>query len=290
MKRKTVVRHVTLGALATGLVPLAAAGAAPAGESAAAVCRSAFGDRGPAGGRVVGEGPAGDPMKVSIGWDTGDWSGDQLAQIVTCVSVGGRAVPTLSMTTLAPPNTGSLTLDLTLPSGKPGSLVCQQSVLVGKSGDGRHQPTSPVCFKLRESGPAPAAPVGAKAPAETAPKPAPTTPSPASTPPARAAFEAAAGPKTPPVVRPAAPVARPVAPSATPKASAAPAPVRAPRSSTRAATATTTPATGAAAAPTSTLARTGINDHIPLAGAGGLLAIGGAAILFGEPRRRPRRA
>jgi hypothetical protein len=49
----------------------------------------------------------------------------------------------------------------------------------------------------------------------------------------------------------------------------------------------TLPATGGAAVPA--LPRTGINDHIPLAGGGGLLAIGGAAIVLGEPRRRSRR-
>src|SRR5581483_11840947 len=44
------------------------------------------------------------------------------------------------------------------------------------------------------------------------------------------------------------------------------------------------PATGGA--PAAALPRTGLTSHIPLAGAGGLLAIGGAAIVLGEPRRR----
>jgi hypothetical protein len=44
-------------------------------------------------------------------------------------------------------------------------------------------------------------------------------------------------------------------------------------------------ATDAAGAP-ATLARTGLENQIPLAGAGLLLALGGAAIIFGEPRRR----
>ena len=47
------------------------------------------------------------------------------------------------------------------------------------------------------------------------------------------------------------------------------------------------PVTGGAAVPA--LPRTGISDHIPLAGGGGLLAIGGAAIVLAEPRRRYRR-
>ncbi|HET9771886.1 MAG TPA: hypothetical protein VFS16_13425, partial [Acidimicrobiia bacterium] len=133
MKRTTVVRHVTLGALATGLVPLTALGAG-AGQhdgSAAGLCRSTFGDRGPAEGRVVGEGPSGDSMIVSVGWDPQDWPGD-IGRIVTCVSVDGRAVPELATSTIEPPNTGSLMLDLKLPAGEPGSLVCEQSVLVGK--------------------------------------------------------------------------------------------------------------------------------------------------------------
>ena len=42
----------------------------------------------------------------------------------------------------------------------------------------------------------------------------------------------------------------------------------------------------AAGAPAAALARTGLENQIPLAGAGLLLALGGAAIIFGEPRRR----
>jgi hypothetical protein len=45
-------------------------------------------------------------------------------------------------------------------------------------------------------------------------------------------------------------------------------------------------AAGAAATPATALARTGIDNHVPLAGAGGFLALGGAAIIFGAPRRR----
>ena len=151
MKRTGVVRHATLGALVTGLVPLTAAGAGagPAGGSPAALCRTAYGERGPTGGPVVGEGPSGDPMSVSIDWEPGDWS-DGLREIVTCISVDGRAVPALAISTVGPPNTGSITLSLTLPAGEPGSLVCEQSVLVGTGAtEGRTRPTSPVCFKLR---------------------------------------------------------------------------------------------------------------------------------------------
>jgi hypothetical protein len=294
MKRRSVVRHVTLGALALGLVPLTApgAGAGPAGESAAAVCGATFGARGPAGGPVVGEGPSGDPMIVSIGWERGDWASDQLGRIVTCVSVDGHAVPALSTSTDSPPNTGSLTLSLTMPPGEPGSVVCEQSVLVGANGaEGKDRPTSPVCFKLRAADPPPPTRAGGRtsdgppsatpsAPAASRP-PTPTpapTPNPTSTPPARAAFEAAGGATGPSAARAsAAPI---VAPKAGPIA-AAPA-VKAPP-----ATSTLPAATGA---PGAALARTGFDHRIPLAGAGGLLAFGGAGILFGQPRRRPRAA
>jgi hypothetical protein len=306
MKRKAVVRHVTLGALATGLLPLTAAGvgAEPA-DSAAALCRSTFGDGGPTEGRIVGEGPSGDSMEVGIGWNPSDWPGDQIGRIVTCVSVDGKAVPHLATSTVGPPNTGSLTLDLTLPAGEPGSVVCEQSVLVGKDdAPGRTPPTGPVCFKLRASDPppptraggstfagpeaprpaGPAAPVSPVPPAAPAPsaqagppapsRPAvppaskPSRPDPASTPPARAAFEAAASAVRTPPVRITAPAA--AAPTASPAATAAPAPAVPP----------------AAGAPGTALARTGIENQIPLAGAGVLLAFGGAAILFGQPGRR----
>ena len=311
MKRKAVVRQVTLGALATGLVPLTAAGAGagPNDGSAAALCRSAFGDRGPTEGRVVGEGPSGDSMVVSVGWNPRDWPGD-IGRIVTCVSVDGRAVPGLATSTVGPPNTGSLMLDLTLPPGEPGALVCEQSVLVGK-GDapGRTPPTGPVCFKLRASDPppptraggrassgtptpGPAAPVGPPAPAGPPAPPAPVSPpvavpkapgsppaarpgpgpDPASTPPARA-IPGASPARTPPVRQ----AAAAATPAPTPRAAAA-VPAASP--------ATTDQATTDPAAPATALARTGIDEHIPLAGAGALFAFGGLAIMFGEPRRR----
>jgi hypothetical protein len=270
-----------LGALVTGLAPLIGAGidTAAAGESPAALCRSTFGERGPVGGPVAGEGPAGDPMSTTIGWDPGDWS-DGLREVVTCVSVGGRAVPALTTSRPTPRNDGSLALSLTLPPGAPGALVCEQSVLVG-AGDaaGRHRTTSPVCFKLRAS----EHPLGSGGPvADGAVAP---VPYPASTPPARAAFEAARGGIGVPVARPGVP-----APTAA-AARAAPAPVPAPASPGAAAkagrSAAAAPAAGApAGAPVTALARTGLDEHIPLAGAGGFLALGGAAIILGTPRRR----
>src|SRR5207244_2221497 len=137
--------------------------------------------------------------------------------------------------TATPPNAGSLTLRLTLPPGEPGSLVCQQSVLVGTgSTEGRTRPTSPVCFKLRAAEPPPPTRAGGRT-SEGAPGPAP---------------------------------ARPPAPTPAP-AVAAPA------------------ATGA---PATALARTGFDHRLPLTGAGGLLAIGGAALMLGEPHRRARTA
>ncbi|HEV8627978.1 MAG TPA: hypothetical protein VG034_26380, partial [Acidimicrobiia bacterium] len=96
----------------------------------------------------------------------------------------------------------------------------------------------------------------------------------------RAAFEAARGPVGLPVARPALPAPTP---SAAPAASASAAPAaKAGRSAAAA-----PPAAGApTGAPSTALARTGFDNHIPLAGAGGFLALGGAAIIFGAPRRR----
>jgi hypothetical protein len=62
--------------------------------------------------------------------------------------------------------------------------------------------------------------------------------------------------------------------------------VRTAAESTAAAPAASPVATDAAGAPATALARTGLENQIPLAGAGLLLALGGAAIMFGEPRRR----
>jgi hypothetical protein len=293
MNRRALVRNVILGALVTGLAPLLGAGVdtAAAAESPAALCQSTFGEKGPAGGSVVGEGPSGDPMSTTIGWDPVDWS-DGLREVVTCVSVGGRGLPAMTTSRPTPSNDGSLVISLTLPPGEPGSLVCEQSVLVG-AGDaaGRHRTTSPVCFKLRggESplgaggllaggpvSPFPAPPANPTAPGVKPPVSGPR-PNPSSTPPARAAFEAARGPVGLPVARPA-PAPKP---SAAPAASAAPS-LKAGRPAAAATPAATTP-TGA---PPAALARTGLDNHIPLVGAGGFLALGGAAIIFGAPRRR----
>jgi hypothetical protein len=308
MNRKALIRNLLLGALVTGLAPLIGAGVDPAaaGESPAALCRSTFGERGPAGGPVVGEGPSGDPMSTTIGWDPFDWS-DGIREIVTCVSVGGRAAPALTTSMSTPRNDGSLVIRLTLPAGEPGSLVCEQSVLAGPGSAGsRHRTTSPVCFKLRAGGsslapggvaaPAPAAPPGPPAPIPKAPVTArPPATYPASTPPARAAFEAARGgtgmsAARPGVPDPAAAVAVP-APAWPDPVSPAPATKAAQSAAAAAAPAPARGAPGApAAAPVATLARTGIDDHLPLASAGGFLALGGAAIIFSAPwRRRPRR-
>jgi hypothetical protein len=293
-----MVRNLMLGALVTGLAPLIGAGidSAAAAESPAALCQSTFSEGGPSGGPVVGEGPSGDPMSTTIGWDPVDWP-DGLREIVTCVSVGGRALPALTASRPTPRNDGSLVISLTLPPGEPGSLVCEQSVLVG-AGDaaGRHRTTSPVCFKLR-AGESPLGAGGLLAGGPVSPFPAPpanpptpgvkapasgsgTAPYPSSTPPARAAFEAARGPVGLPVARPALPAPTP---SAAPAASASAAPAAKARRSAAAAA----PAAGApTGAPSTALARTGLDNHIPLAGAGGFLALGGAAIIFGAPRRR----
>ena len=309
MNRRALVRHVVLGALVTGLAPLTGAGvdAAGAGQSPAALCQSMFGERGPAGGPVVGEGPSGDPMSTTIGWDPFDWVGG-LSEIVTCVSVGGRAAPALTTSLTSPRNDGSRAISLTLPPGEPGSLVCEQSVLVGL-GDaaGRHRTTRPACFKLRAAEPAPGfagpvpdrvkppgppAPVGppasAPAPAPKAPVTAAPVPYPASTPPARAAFEAARG-----GIGLSAAKADPVAPPTPDAPSPAWPPNPAPAARTTKSAATAAPAATAqpvAAAPATALARTGIEEHIPLASAGGALALGGAAIILGAPGRRRRPA
>jgi hypothetical protein len=312
MNRKALIRNLLLGALITGLAPLSGGGGDPAAaaESPAALCRSIFGASGPVGGPVVGEGPSGDPMSTTIGWDPHDWS-DGIREVITCVSVGGRAASALTASTPAPRNDGSLVIRLTLPAGQPGSLVCEQSVLVGAgSAAGRHRTTSPVCFKLRAGEsplgfggpagggvavPAPSAPAGPPAPNPKAPvSAAPPATYPASTPPARTASEAARGGNGTAAGRPGVP--DPVAAVAVPAPAwpdpASPAPTKAGQSTPVKAAAA--PATGAAAAPAAgapaTLARTGIDEQLPLASAGGFLALGGAAIIFSAPgRRRPRR-
>ncbi len=316
MNRRAVVRYVMLGALVTGLTPLTGAGvdAAGAGQSPAALCQSIFGERGPAGGPVAGEGPSGDPMSTTIGWDPFDWSGG-LSEIVTCVSVGGQAAPALTAALPTPRNDGSRAISLTLPPGEPGSLVCEQSVLVGL-GDlaGRHRTTSPVCFKLRAAepppgsagpvpdrvmSPGPAAPVGppVAAPAPKAPaNAAAPAPYPASTPPARAAFEAARGGSGFSVAQSA--VTPPPSAAGDPAPAWPPDPAPAARAGRQPAAAASPAATAQAAAgaqpgagaPSTALARTGIEEHIPLASAGGALALGGAAIILGAPGRRRRPA
>jgi hypothetical protein len=327
MKAKVVVRNVTLATLTAGLIPLGAVGLEPAsaGQTPASLCQSTFGDSGPAGRSVVGEGPPGDLMTVTVGWDPGDWS-EGLREVVTCVSVGGQTIPALTRLTLEPPNAGNIAVDLTLPIGAPGSLVCQQSILIGTgSTEGRTRSTEAVCFKLR----APEVPavgrgtIGGLTPPAGRPgdepvripnthpayPPAATTPvripnAHPATPPARSV--AAAPVPVPAPARLRAPKAAPAA--AAPKVSARPAPARAVAAAAaptakpgraanelaRSASPATVvsaglPAADSAEAPRSGLPKTGLADRIPLAGAGGLLALGGAAIILGEPRRRTRR-
>jgi hypothetical protein len=316
MKHKKAVRNVTFG-LATGLVPLAGAGvsAAAAGESPpSALCQSWFGERGPVGGPIVGEGPPGDIMTVTVGWETGTWP-DGLREVVNCVGIDGHLVADLTRSTLTPRNTGNLIVDLLLPHGAPGSLVCQQSVLLGKGkAEGREHSTAPVCFKLRAAEELAAGPGSADEqtpPASKAPIRVPATPpshpptsaqlpaaSPAvgqntapaptsssSTPPARAAFEAARGggraaPRDAvPDPRLSVGVPAPVWPAPATQASPA-------KAAARPAAAATQPKGAATGARSTSLARTGLEHHIPLAGAGGFLALGGAAIIFGAPRGR----
>ena len=332
MKHKKAVRNVTLG-LATGLVPLAGAGvtAAAAGEApSSALCQSWFGERGPVGGPTLGEGPPGDAMTVTVGWETSTWP-DGLREVVTCVGIDGHLVSDLTRSILTPRNTGNLIVDLLLPQAPPGSLVCQQSVLIGKGkSEGREHSTSPACFKLRaaeelaagagvvgeQTPPAskapeiphvtagPGLPVASPASPARSTLPAPTS---TSTPPARAAFEAARGAarspsawaapqRSAPAEAPTLPVAAKAAPAPTELARtppadsgalAAPANPRAnvARSGAAAVGAPGAPGSGAVTA-RSALPHTGLGDKIPLAAAGGLMALGGAAIILGEPRRR----
>jgi len=308
MNRRALVRNLMLGALVTGVAPLTGAGVDSAGAatSPAALCQSTFGESGPAGGPVVGEGPSGDPMSTTIGWNPVDWPSG-LTEIVTCVSVAGRAAPPLTSSVPAPRNDGSLVIGLTLPPGEPGSLVCEQSVLVG-AGDAaaHHWTTNPACFKLRapESPPGSSGPVagpvtGPPSTARARPPalPAPATPvtatprpTPASTPPARASFEAArggSGMAAPHETVPDPLISVGVPSPVWPEPVSPPKAVRPSAATTQAAGAATGATTGAAtgAAPTS-LARTGLEHHIPLAGAGAFLALGGGSIILGAPRRR----
>jgi hypothetical protein len=224
------------------------------------------------------------------------------------VSVDGRSAPELATSTVEPPNTGSLMLDLTLPAGEPGSLVCEQSVLVdGRDAPGRIPPTSPACFKLRASdAPAPVKSGGRTSAEAPAPARNPAAPSASAGRPAGplAPTPGPAGPPAP--VGPPAPGARTAAGSrsarsavseppstlaavrGTPTArdSAQAAPLRTAATGALTVPAASPAATDAAGAPATALPRTGLEHQIPLAGAGLLLALGGAAIIFGEPRRR----
>jgi LPXTG-motif cell wall-anchored protein len=325
MKRKAVVRNVTVGALTTGLVQLAGAtvgGATGADQGPADLCTTTWGERGPAAGTIVGEGPPGDPMTVTVGWEPNDWP-EGLREVVTCVSLDGQAVPAMTRLTLQPPNAGNIAVDLVLPAGPAGSLVCQQSILVGhKSTEGRKRQTHAVCFKLRaaeellagpETGIEPAAPAPADPPVRI-PNTHPANPP--STPPARS--QTASPPTTPARMQVAAPAApstpRPPAPAVQTVRVAAPAPaIKAAPPSTRVGQAADelarTPSdnngmTAASAglstaeapvAPDAAQARaalphTGVSDQIPLAAAGGLMALGGAGIIMGAPKRKMRRA
>ena len=312
MKRKAVVRQVTLGALATGLVPLTAAGAGagPNDGSAAALCQSTFGERGPAEGPVVGEGPSGDSMLVSIGWNPSDWPGG-ISRIVTCVSVDGRAVP-------EPGHLHGRPAQHRQPDARPHAAARRarrpgvRAERAGREGRRRRAAPRPRARRASSSGPPTAARSEARPPAQTPPaaRPAPVGP-PAPSP------QGSGGP-TPPLPipprprRPGPPRGRPQRDPGLPPPTLAtptrgrgepsrrrpgrtrprrprPPTARQIRSRRTSPVPRPAPRRRSGRRPGAALARTGIDDHIPLAGAGALLAIGGVAIMFGEPRRRRQR-
>jgi len=262
-KQVTAVVGLAAAGWALGMVPgsLGRAQAATAMET----CRSTLSGKAPSG-PVVAKAAPGAAMAVNVVWEPKDWSGNRLAEIVTCVAVADQLASDLTTLNIGPPNTGSFIRTLTMPFEAPGTLVCQQSLLIGTGSEGVSgiRRTNPVCFEAVEASASAPAPTPVPTPARAAPTP-PPAPDPAPAP-APALTPAKAMPS------PASPPSR-TADQATGAGTveAAPAPAEKPR----------------AAAP---LARTGSDHRVPLATAGALFLLGGGAVAVGWPasRRRPR--
>jgi hypothetical protein len=259
----SAVLLVSLGLAALGSTP-GTAGAVVAGRvEAESLCRDTLGDTGPQL-RPASDAAPGQVVAVGVTWRKEAWSGDRLAEIVTCASVDGRLAPELTTWEASPENDGEATVSLTMPEDLVGSVVCQQTLLVGvANGEPSTGKANPFCFRIVPQGGAPAAPV---APAAV---PGPREAAPAATPKETPKEEASAPPASP---APPAPEAAKVLGEALTKP---PSPAAAPDSAAGQPSPTGLPHTGAA-------------ERSWTAAAGMLLALGGLAVALGAPTARSR--
>jgi hypothetical protein len=105
----------------------------------------------PAGGRDVSPGQT---IRVTITWDPGDWSSDQLHKVLDCVAIDGQLVTSMQGGESPTANDGHFARSYAVPDdAKDGALICDQAMLSGKSprGDYDRQISNQVCHTVSHS-------------------------------------------------------------------------------------------------------------------------------------------
>jgi hypothetical protein len=93
----------------------------------------------------------GDAIDVSITWEPGDWSSDELHKVLDCVAVDGRLVRSLQAGESPTANDGRFARSYTVPPDAPdGARICDQAMLSGRSprGDYDRQISDQVCHTV----------------------------------------------------------------------------------------------------------------------------------------------
>lgn len=97
--------------------------------------------------------PTGEVAKLGITWETQSWQGDELQNLVTCPTAGGKLVDNLSVKVSRVQNSGSYQHTFKVPADlAPGTELCDQAVLLGTAPDGgvTRQATGSACLTVAQ--------------------------------------------------------------------------------------------------------------------------------------------
>ena len=125
-------------------------------------CDRTFG-RPPEGHLEKSTEPAGDhdvrpgkTIRVTLVWEPGDWSSDELHKVLDCVAIDGRLERSMQGGESPTANDGRFTRDYAVPDSAPeGARICDQAMLSGPSprGDYDRQISNQVCHTVSRSSP-----------------------------------------------------------------------------------------------------------------------------------------
>src|SRR5207237_210297 len=96
----------------------------------------------------------GETIRVTLTWDTADWSASQLHKVLDCVAVDGQLVRSLQDGESPTDNDGRFTREFSVPDDvRPGTRVCDQAMLSGHSprADYDRQISNEVCHTVERS-------------------------------------------------------------------------------------------------------------------------------------------